>query len=227
MKPPVNPLLIGGILLVSLAFAFVLHRVVRAADPAIAPVMADEANALATKIEKSIKIGDSSVFKDLLDDDATLDDFESVYPDDPSLLLTKIDSLYLSKQYDAVIAVIDRLDQRIGGDAYLGYLRGTVRLAQGRLEDARTLGVAATHLEPTLRQPWDLLIAVSVKAKDNAETVRLLDESSNATGVYWTKIGTARLFADFVKSPEYAEWVKSHPQNAGNLGPKPDELRLN
>lgn len=142
----------------------------------------------------------------------SIEDFEALYPQDPSLLLIEIDRWFLLREYDKELGYIDQLDKRVGGDPHLDYLRARARLAQGRTADAKMLLTSATQREPGLRRPWEALIDLSLHAKDNAETARLLDDSASAAGIQWTKVGSAKGFADFVNSPEGAEWVKTHPQ---------------
>jgi len=149
-----------------------------------------------------------------------LDEFEVLYPNDPSLLVMKLDALFLLKKYDAAFQDIEQLDQRVGGDPYLDIYRFNVRKAQGRSKDAIAFLADATKRAPAMTQPWYALIAESLDAGTNAETARLLSDSAKSANLNWSNIGTAEPFKSFAKSPEYAQWVKTHPQQAPATTPK-------
>lgn len=148
-----------------------------------------------------------------------MSDYEKAFPGDPSLMLLEIDAKFLSKDYEGEIKTLDQLDVRVGGDAYLDTMRATARFAQSRAVDARLYLMDAIQREPTLQRPWELLLDIALKSKNNAEIVRLLDESAEKAGFRWTRVGTAKGFAEFVKSPEYAEWVKKNPQQSAAATP--------
>ena len=144
---------------------------------------------------------------------AALSDLAQTFPGDPSLLLMNIDSYFLKKQYDAAYANIDQLDKRVGGDPYLDYLRASVRISQGRDADAADLCHRAASREPDLASAWEACVSETVKTGDYAKVVDGLDESAQKGGLQWTRVNTVPAFADFVKSREYADWVKTHPQD--------------
>jgi hypothetical protein len=140
--------------------------------------------------------------------------YEAAFPGDPSLLLMKIDSQFLAKQYDEEMQTLDQLDQRVGGDPYLDMLRGGARKAQGRTEESAKLFRSAAEREPDLKRAWEAAVTETLKTGDYGKVVELLDESEQKGGIRWTKVSSAPVFADFVKSKEYADWVQTHPQRA-------------
>jgi hypothetical protein len=140
--------------------------------------------------------------------------FAKAFPHDPSLMLMQIDALTLKNQYDQAFATINQLDQRVGGDPYLDFLRGSTRIAQGQTAEGKRFITQATVREPRLTKPWFTLIGLALQDKDNAEIARLLEESELKGGISWTKVSTSAVYADFVKSPEYAAWHSTHPQDS-------------
>jgi hypothetical protein len=145
---------------------------------------------------------------------SAMDAFAKVFPHDPSLMLMQIDALTLKQQYDQALATINQLDQRVGGDPYLDFLRGSTCIVQGKTAEGKKFITQATVREPRLTKPWFTLIGLALQDKDNAETAGLLDESEVKGGISWTKVSTSAVYADFVKSPEYAAWHATHPQDS-------------
>ena len=72
------------------------------------------------------------------------------------------------------MASIDRLDQSLGGDAYLDVLRTTMYIEKGDLDAAHRSALRATTREPSLPDGQWALVNVSLAKKDFAETVRVL-----------------------------------------------------
>jgi tetratricopeptide (TPR) repeat protein len=143
---------------------------------------------------------------------------EKNHPQDPCLSLMMIDAYLLRKQYDKLLASIDRLDARVGGDPYLNVLRAAAFLPRNDYAKARELAQKAIEQEPTLASPYWTLVTISLAAKEYAETARVLSLIETKLGIRLADLTKIPEYAGFVKSPEYAGWLKSH---ARNLPPKP------
>ncbi|MFE8600900.1 tetratricopeptide repeat protein [Archangium violaceum] len=136
-----------------------------------------------------------------------IEDFETAYPNDPSLDLISIDGHMMRKDYATVMKMVDRLDQRVN-DPYLQYLRGSVMLDKEDRKAAIGYFKAAVTREPTLALAHWVLIGLSLQDKQFKDTVRYLDAIERDTSVELADLEGLEEYAGFVKSPEYKAWKK-------------------
>jgi tetratricopeptide (TPR) repeat protein len=140
---------------------------------------------------------------------AALDDWETLFPGDPSLDLLMIDSLYAKGRLDDLIQVLSRLSDRLGGDAWSDYLAGSVRLQQEKIAEARQAADKCIEAEPGLKEGRFLLLAVSLKQKDHALTAKTLTVLADEFGVPVGDLSAEPGYEDFVTSKEYEAWKAS------------------
>jgi tetratricopeptide (TPR) repeat protein len=141
---------------------------------------------------------------------AAVDAFRAAFPRDPALDLVLLDYYLQNRMTTEGLACVERIDRAVGGDPALAHTRAQFYLAAGQLDAAHREASQALAAEP--RQTcvsWTLTV-ISAGQRDFAETVRLLRtlrETLHAPIPELTKIAA---FAEFVKSPEYAQW-RSQP----------------
>jgi hypothetical protein len=160
---------------------------------------------------------------------AVLDDIQKLFPNDPCLDLISIDYYVLKKDFPGALKAIDRLDKAVGGDPSLNVMRAGMSEAQGKLEEARDFARRAVEQEPTLLLCQQNALGYAVALKDHDETLarlKALDRMFHATFNDLTKIPE---YADFVKSPQYQEWLaylknKDKPAKPART-PKPARTR--
>jgi hypothetical protein len=140
---------------------------------------------------------------------ATIDDFRKRYPNDPMIDLVSVDAYILRKAYDKALESIDRVDKAIGKDPYLKVLRGNVLLREGKLNAARDMVQEAIAQDPNLLRGYYSLIDISLARRDYADTVKWL-KKAESLGVTFGDLTAVRAFADFVKTPQYKNWLKTH-----------------
>jgi hypothetical protein len=140
---------------------------------------------------------------------ATIDDFRKRYPNDPMIDLISVDAYILRKAYDKALESIDRVDKAIGGDPYLKVLRGNVLLRERKLDAARDMAQDAIAQEPNLLRGYYALLDISLARRDYADTVKWL-KKAESLGASFGDLTGFTAFADFVKSPEYKSWLKTH-----------------
>jgi hypothetical protein len=143
---------------------------------------------------------------------ATIDEFRKQYPNDPTLDFISIDGYTVRKQFDKADECMQRVDRAVGCDPYLGVLRANMLVAQRKLEAARDLLQKAVAEEPTLMSAYYALVDNSLARHDFDDTLKWLT-AIEAQGLRIKDLTKGRLFADFVKSPQYQTWVKSHSHN--------------
>ena len=74
------------------------------------------------------------------------------YPNDPCIALVSLDYHFLNKDYEKVIACVDKLDKAVGGDPYLKTMRAGIFRIKGDVETAARLAVEAAKEERELQE---------------------------------------------------------------------------
>ncbi len=138
---------------------------------------------------------------------AALDAIRKQFPDDPRLDFLLLDGLILREKYDEAIRGIDRLQEAIGGDAYLTYLHGVMLHGKGETAASRAKAHQALREEPDLEAPIWHFIELALEDEDHAETILWL-EKLEALG-WELELEGVEVYAKFLRSKEYAEWQAS------------------
>jgi hypothetical protein len=145
-----------------------------------------------------------------------MEDFRRYYPNDPSVDLISIDYYILKKQYVKALEMVDRLDRSVGGDPYLNVLRAGIHLDAGNFAAARQAARQAAEAMPERSDGPMALLSISLAEKNHAETLRLLHVLEKDYGMTFKDLTTVPEYAEFVKSPYHAQWVKAHRNRSGN-----------
>jgi tetratricopeptide (TPR) repeat protein len=106
---------------------------------------------------------------------AAIDAYAKAFPNDPSLDIVLLDGMFLRKKYAEALAIIDRLDKRVGGDAYLEVLRANMHIEGGKQAEGIAAAKRATERERTLEAAWWQLLTAQAVAKDYAAALTTLD----------------------------------------------------
>jgi tetratricopeptide (TPR) repeat protein len=139
--------------------------------------------------------------------DTAMHDLKTAFPDDPSLGLVLIDYHFNRGEYDQSLELIARLNEAVGGDPYLNFLRASVLFAAGRLDEAKLAARRAIEAEPALADPYWALLTISLQQKEFAETARLLTEIETALEVEFEDLSGFPDYREFVASEAYTSWV--------------------
>ena len=161
-----------------------------------------EKNALILRLQAGSQVSP----KELMD---ALEALRKAYPGDPSIPVLSLDPLFLAKKYDEVIAAVDELDKAIGGDPFLHAFRASVYMEKGDFDSARTAGKKSVDAEPTLAPGYWALVTISLREKKFKETSQWLTAIEKKLGIEFKDLTTVDTYAEYVKSPEYAVWMKS------------------
>jgi hypothetical protein len=139
-----------------------------------------------------------------------IDDFLKYYPSEPTRDVILLDAFILRKQYEQVLAAIDRLDKLVGGDPFLKVRRADLLLGLGKTDEAWKVTEAAIVLEPTLN--WAYLSAAdqSVKNRNFAKTAELLTTMVSKLKMTPDFAMFDPAYAEFRKSNEYKGWLESY-----------------
>ena len=136
-----------------------------------------------------------------------IDDLRAAFGNDPASDLMAIDGFFLKKKYDLAIAAINRLNQAVGGDAYLIFMRGSMLAASGKEAEAKAAYLEALKTEPSLVEPYWPLVEMSMNDKKFNETAQWLLAIERETTTRLKDLKDEPTYAAFVKSPHYKKWL--------------------
>jgi hypothetical protein len=140
---------------------------------------------------------------------AAIEEYQRLFPGDPSVELISIDGHILRKEWQAAHDALDRLDQAVGGDPYLQVLHGNTYVLEGDHEQALQRAKTMLAASPRDENAHWLLVSVSLARRDDAETARLLTILRDELKVAIGDLTQLPDYADFVRSPEYDAWKRS------------------
>jgi len=131
------------------------------------------------------------------------------YPGDPSLALFSLGPYTQAKRYDEAHWALDALEKATGGDAYLHGQRAEIHLAAGEFDQARASALEAIKTEKTLDTGYWAMVTVTLQEKKYADTVTWLTTIEKELKVQFGDFANQEPYAGFVKSPEFAAWMKA------------------
>jgi predicted Zn-dependent protease len=139
---------------------------------------------------------------------AAVEEFRATYPNNPTIDLLLIDGYVLQKEYDKALASIDATERFVGGDGYLNVLRAGVLFQSGYAAEALKAARAASVAEPDTPFPYMQQFSSSVQVREHASTLEALLQLRRLRRPI-KDLTTDPLLADFVASPQYADWQKT------------------
>jgi hypothetical protein len=154
---------------------------------------------------------------------ATLTEFRKLFPKDPCLDLLSIDYYTINKDFTRALECIDQLEESVGGDPYLTFMRAGVVNERGDRAEARRLANLAIDREPSLQAPYFLLVGLSLEEKRYDETLALLKKLHATLNVKFDDLTKVPDYAGFAKSPQHAKWLKYLEDGAKEQKRKQDE----
>ena len=140
---------------------------------------------------------------------AVLDDFEKAHPKDPCLPAISIGAHMQARRFDKALAAVDAVDAAVEGDAYMDVQRAAIHLEAGAFDRAKAAAKKAIEREKGLADGYWTLVTISLQEKSYADTARWLNAVETDLGIEIGDLKDVELYAGFVKSPEYAEWMKA------------------
>ena len=148
---------------------------------------------------------------------AAVDDYRKWYPNSPGLHLMLIDYHFYRKEFAEALACVDALDESVGGDPYLDSMRANLHHSAGRPAETKEAALRVIEAMPTLANPHWLLVQLALEAKEFSEVAHLLAilEERCDQRIIPEKMQASGLYAEFVKSPEYAKWLAARKTEGG------------
>lgn len=142
--------------------------------------------------------------------DAAFLAFRKHFPNDTALHLLGIDFWLHRKNYDETMKCVDAIDKNIGGDPYLDAMRANILIQAKDLAKARGLAQKVLKELPELAESYWPMITIHLEEKDHAATLKMLQKMRADLSWDFGDLTLVPLYADFVKSKEYQEWLKQN-----------------
>jgi hypothetical protein len=137
-----------------------------------------------------------------------VDEMEAAFKDDPAVAIASIGGHTMHHEKDKALAAIDRVDKAVGGDLFLNVTRANLYFECKDAAKARELAKLVTEKEPSLSHGWWTLIGMQLSEKDYKGVAASLTGAEKNLGLHFENLDEIEIYADFAKSPEYAEWMK-------------------
>lgn len=137
---------------------------------------------------------------------AAIERYLKLFPNDPSGDLISLDSYFLRMKYQDGLKAIDRIDQAMGGDPYLGVMRSYFHTKDGDLASARKHAELAAKGAPQVRQAELAIADVCLLQNDFPRLAQSLTTLESKFKMDFSGVATAEPFAKFRESPQYAQW---------------------
>jgi hypothetical protein len=137
---------------------------------------------------------------------SALEEARTLRPNDPTLELVAFDHFQLTRRADDAMNSLQRLDEAIGGDPYIDWLRANLWRVQGDAKQAREACVRALAKDPKLVDAHWTLLALSVEEPNYDATLAELKRMDATFDIDWSDLPKTPAYAEFVKSPQWAEW---------------------
>ncbi|MEO8706899.1 MAG: tetratricopeptide repeat protein [Kofleriaceae bacterium] len=137
-------------------------------------------------------------------------EYETLFPNDPSYEIIMLEPLTAMKRFPEALALIDRLDKRVGGDPYLDGMRAHIYTETGKYPDAIAAAKRAVAGEPTIPDAYWMLVAAQTANKDFAGAIATLEtvRETLKLSVDAELLRSDERFVPLVESKEYAAWTK-------------------
>jgi tetratricopeptide (TPR) repeat protein len=168
----------------------------------MSPVFQQQKTVLFQRLEAANSLGGEEYAK-------AMQAVQSALPSDPSLDFILLDYFFAHRQFDEMRLAIDRIDRRIGGDPQQDVRRAISYMAENNHERARMFAQKAISAEPSLFLPYCLLLRVAASEQEFAEAIRLLTAIDEQFGTDALELTADPLYDEFLKSPQYQEWLKA------------------
>ena len=149
-----------------------------------------------------------------LDDDLYREELRRLakhHKDDPRAAFTLLDHYFYENDLDSAMSIIDLMEQSYGEDAVLNIMRANVESARNRNDTALGFANTAVRLEPGNEDAQWTLLTLLVESEMFVESVQVLQLLESEFGYIFARenFEAEALYTDFVKSEEFAKWIKA------------------
>lgn len=139
-----------------------------------------------------------------------IEEYERLYPNDPTLSLFLIDKNFIKEEYKKALKNIDDLDKLLVGDSFLDLYRGNIYNQMEDYETAKECYVRMVENYPFFYEGYDNLFSLYVQLGDKKNALKSLE--SIMTSFEYTKedLGNwiKEYYPDFYKEESFKDWLK-------------------
>lgn len=135
-------------------------------------------------------------------------EFRQTFPGDPAIDLIVLSVLVTEGQLDEALATTDRLDKTLGGDPYLELFRGQAYQVVGKLAEAEQCFLRATADPAAVVDVYWQLVDLAMRNKQHDKTLKYLLAIEDRYRLDFGDLTTVPEYAEFVKAPQYQEWLQ-------------------
>lgn len=144
-----------------------------------------------------------------------IQDFGTIFPDDPALTFKQIDYYILRKEYDSVQVVLNRLDARVD-DPWLDYQRAEIAFQQEQYNKAVEYSERLIQKDSAMLEPYYMLIAIALH-QDNYPGVNQALKRMQASGlatIDFEGIEASENYEKYRASKEYRELRRNYESSS-------------
>ncbi len=138
-----------------------------------------------------------------------IDDMQEFFKDDPAISIASFGGYMRFKQKDRALEAVNLIDKAVGGDIFLNVTRASIHYECDEPAKALDLARIVTEKEPSLAHGWWTLLGAQLTLKKYQDLAHSLTLAEKHLGMDFGDLKDVDVYADFTKSPEYAEWMKS------------------
>jgi hypothetical protein len=150
-----------------------------------------------------------------LSDDLYLEaikDYEMRFPNDPSLFLISVDALIMKKEFDKTLSYIDKLDESLGGDPFLHFIRGNIHYMNKNYDSA--LGkFAITTLEyPEFINAYECSLMIYLETDKKEKVIEILETYNSEFKIPKKELkqNMISISPNFVKTKDFKTWFSKN-----------------
>lgn len=161
-----------------------------------------------------------------LDDEEYTKAIESMmkqFPNDPSIHLIAIDAAVLKNQLEKAIEHVHLLDKQVGGDPYLKIMEANVRLnvmESPDLDQLEEMISSAMEQEPDMLEGYWIWVSLALTQENHSRVLEFLKKIDSMAELEW-HLEEIETYSEFVKSPQYQEWLDYLEQKNPNSTAEP------
>ncbi len=140
-----------------------------------------------------------------------VNEFKQKYPKDPLVEVILLDFAFAQQEHTQALAIIDSLNEKIGGDAYLNVMKATIYEDLKKNTIAISLLKEAIQAESSMEEPYWKIISLYMKERKYEEVVSLFPQMQELFDINPAEFLVYDGYEKFWESSAYKTWASNHP----------------
>lgn len=146
-----------------------------------------------------------------------VNEFKEKYPKDPLIEVILLDFAFAQQEHTQALTILDSLDKKIGGDAYLKVMKATIYEDLKKTDVAVDLLKEAISAESTMEEPYWKIIALYMEQKKYDKVVALFPQMQELFDINPAEFLVYDGYDEFWKSEAFRKWDLSNPIDSVKL----------